>query len=239
MLLKEIKQLDESISSEIQNNLDWLKEVFVCLNILSRAGRFDNKFIIKLEELFTTLLPTNLDKFFKPSNVRLGRVTGVNINVKEYIETGKLSIYTPMVTSFFKIASANQFNLTSKHLASTGAGFMKNDFNGDPETFNGFGIAFILPTNYIKAIIPFQLLIKLALKNGISNDKSLLLKANSEREVMVLLNNFKLDLTSKDIVGIIRRDSHDVKLYINKDINSGSLNGYPLFPSKVADLHEH
>ena len=60
MLLSEIK-LDESISSEIQKNLDWLREVPFHLRNLSVSGRFSNIDVIKIEELFTTALPVGLE----------------------------------------------------------------------------------------------------------------------------------------------------------------------------------
>ena len=238
MLLSEIK-LDESISSEIQKNLDWLKEVLLHLRNLSVSGRFSNIDVIKIEELFTTALPAGLEKYFRPSKVRLGRVTAVNINVKEYIEKGKLSIYQPLVTSCFKVTSISQFRAMASKLATSGAGFIKTDFNGDPETFSGFGIAYILPTKYVKAIIPFSLLIKLGMKFKLISDAQLLAKAKQEQEVMVILNDFKLDLTSADIIGVIEREGHYARFYANADINSGDLKGFPLFPKSFAELDEH
>ena len=93
MLIKELISINENISTDIEDNLDWLKLVFSNLSLMSVGSRFDNKAAFNLEKLFTDQLPPSLKKYFTKTNVKLGRVTATGVNVKEYIETGKLSIY--------------------------------------------------------------------------------------------------------------------------------------------------
>lgn len=233
--------LIEIFNSGVDNS-GWLTELIFVLDKLhtgSDGGRDTRKYSIKLIEIMEKI-PDDFKFIFESQNVKLGRVTA-DCNVMDYLTTGKTEIYCPNPSSFFKITSEESTKELYKILAEIGVGFFLIDSNRDIEIKNGLGIIFELPKQYIKYIVPFNLIAKLAKKlkiEGIDSEISLLLrKSKFENEIMVILNDPVFQITSKNVLAVVERLSgKEVLLYTNEQINSGVFDGYPYYIKRTTKL---